>query len=183
MIHLIGGPPRVGKTTLTLILLERAGLPYLPTDTLVTMLQETAPEYGVRHGAHPDKAGPAQPFLLAFLTAVAASLDPADPADGYTVEGDVITPATATALAAAGIPCTAVFLGNTGLTPALLRAAPDDWLAGSPPEAYERTATLVRERSATLRAECERSGQIYVDTGRNHEEALEFAYDSLTRRS
>ncbi|MEU3602168.1 hypothetical protein ABZ714_26140 [Streptomyces sp. NPDC006798] len=120
------------------------------------MPQEAAPEYGVRHGDHPGKAGPAQPFPLPFLTAVAASLDPADPADGRTVEGDVITPA-------------------------LPRAAPDDRPAGSPPEVYERTAAPARERSAALRTACERSGQIHADTGQNHEEALELAYDFLTR--
>ncbi|MFI6286993.1 hypothetical protein ACIBCM_19960 [Streptomyces sp. NPDC051018] len=183
MIHLIGGPPRVGKSTLALMLLERAGLPQVPTDALVSMLQHAAPEYGVRHGDHPDKAVPAQPFLLAFLTAIDESLHPDDPADGYAVEGDVITPETATALTAAGIPFTAAFLGNTALTADLLRAAPDDWLKGEPDAAYERTAAWIRDRSTALRTTCERTGHIYVDTGRNHEEALEFAYDSLTRHS
>ncbi|MEU5973452.1 hypothetical protein [Streptomyces sp. NPDC047315] len=180
MIYLIGGPPRVGKSTLAWMLLERAGLPNLPTDTLVSMLQHAAPEHGVRHGDHPDKAVPAQPFLHAFLRAVAESLDATDPADGYVVEGDVVTPATAAALAADGIPATAVFLGSTTLTADLLSAAPDDWLAGSPAAEYERTAAWIRERSIALRTECESAGHVFVDTGRAHQEALEFAYEALT---
>ncbi|WP_314251763.1 hypothetical protein [Streptomyces sp. DSM 40907] len=56
MIYLIGGPPRVGKSTLAWMLLEREGLPGCPTDALVSMLQRAAPEHGVRHGTHPDKA-------------------------------------------------------------------------------------------------------------------------------
>ncbi|MBB4887207.1 hypothetical protein [Streptomyces netropsis] len=56
MIHLIGGHPRVGKSTLAQMVLERAGIPGCPTDTLVSMLQNAAPQRGVRHGTHPDKA-------------------------------------------------------------------------------------------------------------------------------
>lgn len=35
MIYLVGGPPRVGKSTLALIALEEAGIPYCSTDMLV----------------------------------------------------------------------------------------------------------------------------------------------------
>ncbi|MEU9604817.1 hypothetical protein [Streptomyces sp. NPDC048057] len=183
MIYLIGGPPRVGKSTLAWMLLERAGLPNVPTDALVSMLQHAAPEHGVRHGDHPDKAVPAQPFLHAFLRAVADGLDPADPTDGYVVEGDVVTPATVAALAAEQIPATAVFLGSTTLTAAHLSAAADDWLTGSPAAEYERTAAWIRERSTALRTQCETAGHVFVDTGHAHEEALEFAYEALTGRT
>ncbi|MEU3989775.1 hypothetical protein [Streptomyces platensis] len=79
MIYLIGGPPRVGKSTLAWMLLERSGLPGCPTDALVSMLQRAAPEHGVRHGTHPDKAVPAQPFLIEFIRAAAEALDDSDP--------------------------------------------------------------------------------------------------------
>ncbi|MFI1301883.1 hypothetical protein [Streptomyces sioyaensis] len=103
MIYLIGGPPRVGKSTLAWMLLEREGLPGCPTDALVSMLQRAAPEHGVRHGTHPDKAVPAQPFLIEFIRAAAEALDDSDPQDGYVVEGDIGTPAAATAAAGLGV--------------------------------------------------------------------------------
>ncbi|MEJ8640435.1 hypothetical protein WKI68_01310 [Streptomyces sp. MS1.HAVA.3] len=69
----------MGKSTLAWMLLEREGLPGCPTDALVSMLQRAAPEHGVRHGTHPDKAALAQPFLVEFIRAAAEALDASDP--------------------------------------------------------------------------------------------------------
>ncbi|MCX5276902.1 hypothetical protein [Streptomyces virginiae] len=182
MIYLIGGPPRVGKSTLAWMLLEREGLPGCPTDALVSMLQGAAPEHGVRHGTHPDKAVLAQPFLIEFIRAAAEALDASDPQDGYVVEGDIVTPAAATAAAALGIPLTSVFLGNTKLTPANLRATPD-WFADADDTTYREIAAWVRERSAALRAACTASGHVYVELGTGYTHGIEQAYSTLLERS
>ncbi|MFB7372446.1 hypothetical protein ACFC0D_21665 [Streptomyces sp. NPDC056222] len=178
MIYLIGGPPRAGKSTLAHMLLERAGIPGCPTDTLVSMLQNAAPQHGVRHGTHPDKAAPAQPFLVEFLRAVADGLDPSDPLDGYVVEGDIVTPAAATAAAAHGLPLATVFLGNTALTADDLRIAPD-WLGGADEAAYEQVAAWVTEQSRTLRNACAAGGHVYIELGAGYEQGLERAYSVL----
>lgn len=111
------------------------------------MLQRAAPEHGVRHGTHPDKAALAQPFLIEFIRAAAEALDASDPQDGYVVEGDIVTPTAATAATALGIPLTSVFLGNTKLTPEHLRAAPD-WLADADDTTYREIAARVGLRGA-----------------------------------
>lgn len=182
MIYLIGGPPRVGKSTLAWMLLEREGLPGCPTDALVSMLQRAAPEHGVRHGTHPDKAVPAQPFLLEFIRAAAEALDDSDPQDGYVVEGDIVTPATATAAAGLGLPLTSVFLGNTKLTPAHLRAAPD-WLEGADDTTYREIAAWVRDQSTALREACAAGGHVYVELGTGYTQGLERAYSTLVERA
>lgn len=182
MIYLIGGPPRVGKSTLAWMLLEREGLPGCPTDALVSMLQRAAPEHGVRHGTHPDKAVPAQPFLLEFIRAAAEALDDSDPQDGYVVEGDIVTPATATAAADLGLPLTSVFLGNTKLTPEHLRAAPD-WLEGADDTTYRETAAWVRDQSTALREACVAGGHVYVELGTGYTQGLERAYSTLVERT
>ncbi|MFE5520710.1 hypothetical protein ACFQ9Q_23740 [Streptomyces virginiae] len=179
MIFLIGGPPRVGKSTLAWMLLEREGLPGCPTDVLVSMLQRAAPEHGVRHGTHPDKAVLAQPFLIEFIRAAAEALDASDPQDGYVVEGAIVTPAAATAAAALGIPLTSVFLGNTKLTPENLRVAPD-WLADADDTTYREIAAWVRERSAEA---CTASGHVYVELGTGYTHGIEQAYSTLLERS
>ncbi|MGW0519463.1 hypothetical protein [Crossiella sp. NPDC003009] len=180
MLYLIGGPPRVGKSTLARMLLERDGFPGCPTDALVSMLQHAAPQHGVRHGTHPDKAEAAQPFLIEFLRALADGLDESDPLDGYVVEGDIVTPAAATAAAALGLPVAAVFLGNSALTEAGLRAAPD-WLDGADDAAYHRIATWVVDRSHALRAACAAEGHHYVELGAGFEQGLERAYSVLAQ--
>ncbi|MGW6979233.1 hypothetical protein ACWGE1_07270 [Streptomyces sp. NPDC054932] len=163
------------------MLLEREGLPGCPTDALVSMLQRAAPEHGVRHGTHPDKAALAQPFLIEFIRAAAEALDDSDPEDGYVVEGDIVTPA-ATAAAGLGIPLTSVFLGNTELTPEHLRAAPD-WLEGSDDTTYREIAAWVRERSAALREACTAGGHVYVELGNGYEQGIERAYSALLGRA
>ncbi|WP_328547725.1 hypothetical protein [Streptomyces platensis] len=178
MIYLIGGPPRVGKSTLAHMLLERAGIPGCPTDTLVSMLQNAAPQHGVRHGTHLDKAALAQPFLVEFLRAVADGLDETDPLDGYVVEGDIVTPAAATAAAAHGLPLVAVFLGNTALTADDLRTAPD-WLDGADEATYKQTAEWVTEQSRALRDACTAGCRMYVELGAGHEQGLQRAYSAL----
>ncbi|MFE5807115.1 hypothetical protein [Streptomyces sp. NPDC056491] len=182
MIYLIGGPPRVGKSTLAWMLLERAGLPGCPTDALVSMLQRAAPEHGVRHGTHADKAELAQPFLIEFVRAAAEALDATDPEDGYVVEGDIVTPAAATEAGGLGIPLASVFLGNTQLTPEQLRGTPD-WLEGADDATYREIAAWVRDRSAALREACTASGHVYVELGAGHAQGIERAYASLLKRT
>ncbi|MFE5718777.1 hypothetical protein [Streptomyces erythrochromogenes] len=182
MIYLIGGPPRVGKSTLAWMLLEREGLPGCPTDALVSMLQRAAPEHGVRHGTHPDKAVFAQPFLIEFIRAVAEALDDSDPHDGYVIEGDIVTPVAATTAAGLGIPLASVFLGNTKLTTEDLRAAPD-WLEAADDATYREIAAWVRDRSAVLRDACAASGHVYVELGTGHTQGIERAYAALLGRT
>ncbi|WP_328740961.1 ATP-binding protein [Streptomyces erythrochromogenes] len=182
MIYLIGGPPRVGKSTLAWMLLEREGLPGCPTDALVSMLQHAAPEHGVRHGTHPDKAVFAQPFLIEFIRAVAEALDDSDPHDGYVIEGDIVTPVAATTAAELGIPLTSVFLGNTKLSPEHLRAAPD-WLEAADDTTYREIAAWVRDRSSALREACAASGHVYVELGTGYAQGIERAYAALLGRT
>ncbi|MFD5557563.1 hypothetical protein ACFWIA_27450 [Streptomyces sp. NPDC127068] len=164
MILLIGGPPRVGKSTLAAMLGERDGLPHCPADALVSMLQHAAPALGVRHGEHDRKAAAARPFLVEFVRAIGDGVDHDDPWDGYVVEGDVVTPGALAEIRAAGLPVSAVFLGNTALPAAELRRDPQ-WLTGADPATYEAVAARVRDRSRALGEACERSGDPFVDLG------------------
>ncbi|UQA90908.1 hypothetical protein [Streptomyces halobius] len=120
----------------------------------------------------------AQPFLVAFLRAVADGLDESDPLDGYAVEGDIVTPAAATAAAAHGLPLVSVFLGNTALTADELRAAPD-WLDGADDATYQQIAAWVTERSRALRDACTAAGHRYVELGAGYEQGPERAYSVL----
>ncbi len=169
----------MGKSTLAWMLLERDGIPGCPTDALVSMLGQVAPQHGVRHGMHLDKAELAQPFVLAFLEAIAEGLDQeTDPPDCYVLEGDVVTPAVAGSATARGLPVTAVFLGNTTITVEALRTAPH-WLDGADDSTYREVASWIGEQSVMLRDACAAAALPYVDLSKGFESGLEDAYTTL----
>jgi predicted kinase len=44
MLYLVGGPPRVGKSSLAQRLVQLKGIPWLPTDVVRTVLRRVLPE-------------------------------------------------------------------------------------------------------------------------------------------
>lgn len=172
MIYLVGGPPRVGKSTLALIALEEAGIPYCSTDMIIGMLEVAAPELGVRHGFHAGKAD----SMTGLLTHFVCCADIGN--DAYLVEGDVVTPAFATLIAPQLSEMRAVFLGNTALTLDDLRHAPD-WLEKSQAAEYEMVQREVVERSRRLRTECAELGQAYVEMSQDRNTAFAAALKAL----
>ncbi len=172
MIYLVGGPPRVGKSTLALIALEEAGIPYCSTDMIVGMLEVAAPELGVRHGFHADKAS----SMTGLLTHFVCCADIGN--DAYLIEGDVITPAFAQLIAPQVSEMRAVFLGNSALTLDDLRHAPD-WLENSETTEYEMVQREVVARSQRLRAECEQLGYAYVEMSQDRNASFATALKAL----
>lgn len=156
MIYLVGGPPRVGKSTLALIALEEAGIPYCSTDMIVGMLEVAAPQLGVRHGFHAGKAE----SMAGLLTHFVCCADIGN--DVYLVEGDVITPSFVRLITPQVSAVRSVFLGNTGLTVEDLRLSPD-WLEASDASEYDHVRRQVVDRSRELRAQCDELGCTYIE--------------------
>jgi hypothetical protein len=174
VLYLIGGPPRVGKSSLAQVVLERCKISGCGTDILVNMLAEAAPELGVHHGSHPDKAQSAFRFQIEFLRPFSYT------GGDYVLEGDVVTPDLAAAVSKIG-PVSAVFLGNTTLTVEELRIAPH-WLADCDDAEFERTRDWVRARSGEVRRKSQAAGYEYVEMGGDRDGGLEKAYCALTTR-
>lgn len=172
MIYLVGGPPRVGKSTLALIALEEAGIPYCSTDMIVGMLEIGAPELGVRHGFHADKAD----SMTGLLTHFVCCADIGN--DVYLVEGDVITPSFVRLITPQVSAVRPVFLGNTSLTVEDLRISPD-WLEASDAPEYDHVRRQVVERSRELRAQCDELGFLYVEMGGDRDTGFATAIDAL----
>lgn len=171
MLYLIGGPPRVGKTTLAGRLVRNRGISCCPTDLIVSMLSAAAPQLDVHHGTHAHKAASARPFLLEFTRPFASGGD-------FAMEGDVIDPILVDTVAAAGVPTQAVFLGHTQITIDDLMIEPH-WLSEARPAEVERIAVWVRERSEMLRALCNDRDHMFVDMAAGREEGLRLAYERL----
>ncbi len=172
MIYLIGGPPRVGKTTLASIALKEAQIASCSTDMLAMMLERGAPGLGVHHDFGARKTAALAPFLRPFLHC--AQIVNAD----YLVEGDVITPAFVDSLRPQLKAVRSVFLGNTRLTEADLRLVPG-WLGGREAGAYAQARRDIIAASKNLRDECAQTGHTYVEMGDGWNAGLRAAADVL----
>ncbi|MGE0238321.1 MAG: hypothetical protein AB7F09_09915 [Parvibaculaceae bacterium] len=172
MIYLVGGPPRVGKSTLALIALEDAGIPHCSTDMLVGMLETAAPSLGVRHGFHADKATSMSVLLTEFVRCADLGNE------AYLVEGDVVMPAFATAVRSRLSAMRCVFLGNTKLTDDALRRMPD-WLAGQDAAGYDDARRRIIRLSESLRDDCTQEGHPYIEMGDGWETGLAAAARAL----
>lgn len=157
MLIVIGGPCRVGKSTLAGTVSDALGCSPVPTDALVWMLQKGAPELGVRHGTNLDKGERLFPFLAPFVEAYTAS--------GQTLllEGDAVAPRHVSTLAE-HLPTRACFLVHLGVRPPDL-ARDGGWAARHSPEQLASLARFVAHASERIVEECRQFGWPYFDVG------------------
>ena len=87
MLYLLGGAPRTGKSILARRFVAEKGMPYFGVDGLTTVLQESLPDLGIRHGQpFISKAEKLWPILKSLLIHfIEEELD-------YLVEGDAFLP-------------------------------------------------------------------------------------------
>ncbi len=178
MIYLIGGVPRVGKTTLAKLLLQRKGIPFVPTDTLAHTLTHMYPQLGIQFGKEgaweniPDQF---YPFLKSFVHGVKYHIS------DYTVEGDAFFPAHAQKLIEEEKDIRCCFLGASSITLEDIRKyAFDDWVGDLPEKRQKEIPAWIMEKSLMLKAESEKRGIPYFDMAIDREKTLEAAYQFLT---
>ena len=172
MLYLIGGPTRVGKTTLAERARHQVGASLVPTDALVWMLQVGAPGLGVRHGS-PDKAVSLQPFLGPFVEAATVY-----GARDLILEGDALTPGGCPELLSLGVGGRAVFLGNRAVRPADLVIG-GGYAADLQESELDELARAVRTASREIQKQCAEAGLAYFDTGSDREDVLRAALHAL----
>lgn len=88
MFYLIGGPPRMGKSTLAQQLLDEEKIPYVSSDGLTVMLKPA----GQPSFYSPQKADQFYPYLELFMDRM-QTVGPQ-----YTIEGDAFSPQHVAAL-------------------------------------------------------------------------------------
>ncbi len=147
VLYLVGGAPRVGKSSLAQRLLAIDGIPWLPTDVLRTVLRRVLPELdAIDHGT------------------VDASL-----LDRFLIEGFELAPCYPGRLRAAlaGIEVRACFLGHGSFSSEDLAGyrGPKPQHHGASRKDLGEAAGWIRRRSRQLRDECGQAGMPYVDVG------------------
>ncbi len=166
-LYLVGGAPRVGKSSLAQRLLEADGIPWLPTDVLRTVLRRVLPELDAID-QDPVDAGLLAEVMYPHVEQAAAVC--AEEAERFLIEGFELSPSYPARLRAAlggGTAVRACFLGHDGFSLGDLVAyrGPKPQHHGASREELREAAAWIRRRSRQLRQECADAGVPYVDVG------------------
>ncbi len=87
MLYLLGGAPRTGKSILARSFVTEKGIPYFGIDGLTTVLQESLPDLGIKHGQpFISKAEKIWPILNSLL------IHFIEEEPNYLAEGDALLP-------------------------------------------------------------------------------------------
>jgi hypothetical protein len=167
ILYLVGGPPRMGKSSLAQRMLKADGIPWLPTDVVRTVLRRLLPELDVIDQDPVDHAQLAE-FMYPHIEQAAEVC--AEEAEQFLIEGfelSALYPARLEA-ALAGVRVRACFLGHSTFS------ADDLASYRGPKPQHERelaarelseAAAWIRHRSGQLRHECHVEKQRYIDVG------------------
>jgi hypothetical protein len=89
VIYLVGGPPRVGKSSLAQRMLAADGIPWLPTDVIRTVMRRVAPDVDALDQEPVDAAALAEIMNPHIEQAVEVC---AEEADQFLIEGFELAP-------------------------------------------------------------------------------------------
>ena len=167
VIYLVGGAPRVGKSSLAQRMLAIDGIPWLPTDVIRTVVRRVAPEVDAIDQDPVD--APALAEVMYPHVEQAAEVC-AEEANRFLIEGFELAPSYPRRLRAAlgGTEIRACFLGHGSFSSEDLAGyrgpKPQAERELSPAELRDQ-ASWIRHRSRQLRQQCGALRVPYVDIG------------------
>jgi hypothetical protein len=166
ILYLIGGPPRVGKSSLAQRLLQHDRIPWLPTDVLRTVLRRVLPQLDA------IDQDPVDASLLAecmYPQIEKAAEVCAEESTRFLIEGFEVSASYPARLGTAlqGTEIRACFLGNRSFSPDDLAGyrGPKPQHHGASWEELGEAAGWIRQRSQQLQDECLDAGVVYIDVG------------------
>jgi hypothetical protein len=165
-LYLVGGAPRVGKSSLAQRLLAVDGIPFLPTDVLRTVLRRVLPELDAID-QDPVDAWRLAEFMYPHIEQAAEVC--VEEAAGFLIEGFDLAPSYVARLQAALAPAEVrgCFLGHGAFSGEDLAGyrGPKPQHRGAARAEPGEAAAWIRRRSRQLRDECRSAGVPYVDVG------------------
>lgn len=185
-LFLVGGAPRVGKSSLARQLLVDDGIAWLPTDVIRTVLRQTLPDLDALDQDPVDAARLAD-YMYPHIQ-VAAEVC-AEESERFLIEGFELAPWYRDRLRddLDDVEVRACFLGHETFTALDLRGyrgpKPQHEAAMSASE-LETAAAWIRARSRQLRRECRETGGCYIDVSEiGFDAAMTRARDALMAAS
>jgi predicted kinase len=182
ILYLVGGAPRVGKSTLAQRLLRTDGIPWLPTDVIRTVLRRVLPQLDA---VDTDPVDPVRLAEVMYPHIEQAAEVCVEEADRFLIEGFELAPSYPQRLRAALADTTvrACFLGHGTFTAddlASYRGPKPQHETESSPAELAQAAAWIRQRSNQLRDECRERGLPYIDVGAlGHQLAMRHARHRL----
>ena len=170
MIYLIGGAPRIGKTTLSKIILERNKIPYMPTDLIRGALYKFLNKDLGKWQDRPE-------FFFPYLADFIRRIDKEYKHD-YVIEGDIFLPEQIASLEQSKIKC--VFLGSSNITLDQIKDNDSDsWVHTMDVTRQNDLPNFIMEKSNMFKEEANKYGFAYFDIYPDRNKALEAAYEYL----
>jgi hypothetical protein len=164
-LYLVGGPPRVGKSSLAHRVLEIDRIPFLPTDVLRTVLRRVLPELDAID-QDPVDASVLAEFMYPHVEQAAEVC--VEEAERFLIEGFELSPSYLARLQAAlATEVRGCFLGHGSFSIEDLAGyrGPKPQHHGAARGELREAAAWIRRRSRQLRDECSKAGVPYVDVG------------------
>lgn len=201
-VYLIGGAPRVGKSTLAHLLTQQQSLQLASTDAIRTQLRRTTPQSTEPDLYYLDSLNANEANMARLMREHTGDIIAAANRESaivwrttesfiqtnlktrrsLVIEGVAILPHQVATLPGN---IQAVFLGNQSSDHARVIAEyahghPDSWLGGLKPQTIEAFAHFVRATSANIEQEAHAYNQIYIEmSAQPFEESLHLALGSL----
>lgn len=174
MVYFIGGPPRVGKTSLAKLILKRDGIPFMPADAVRDALDKTCPELGIHAAGWEGVPDRLSPYLQQLAKTVTWQLPE------YVIEGDSFFPEHIRRMQETE-DVRAVFLGMTEihLADILAHEGYDPWVARMPKAEQEGMPEWISSLSRRFEKKAAEAGLPYFDLSLGREAQLEAAYSAL----
>lgn len=182
MLYIIGGVARSGKSLLAKRILKEKQVPFFPLDGLVGMLQNSAPEHGVRHHIpfieKIENTGKFGKPLFKYLLKTQES---------YTVEGDCIDPKDIAEIQEKyGEYIKCCFMGYCLLSAKekldLIRTfnmGEKDWTNKHEDEEMLEMLQRMIDHSVYLKSECEKYNIPFFDVSHDFQKTQDEAFDFL----
>jgi hypothetical protein len=176
VLYLIGGTSRSGKSIVSKIILKKAGVAYLPLDSVVMAFTRGFPHFGIHDKLYPDEiAKRLWPFTKALLENLISV------GDDYVVEGEALLPGHARQLMKRyGRQIRCCFLGYSEIQRdekiRLVKAhaeGPQDWLLAESDAAIAQHIQNMIHYSRSIRRECKRRRVRYFDVSGNFKGAIQ----------
>lgn len=176
MIYLIGGTPRVGKSTLAALILERDKISNISTDVLRNVLDYSSLQVGIKDFEPQKQSEAFFPYFLPLLKILQNKYQ------NYVVEGDLFYPEQIVEIKER-INLKCCFLGSSNITLEDLKQIDSklDWVSKLPPEKQADLPREFIERSKMFETEAPKHGFSYFDISPNRQAALESAYNELMK--
>lgn len=174
MIYLVGGTPRVGKSTLCSLILERNKISVLSTDVIRNLIEFAPSKVDILDLPQEERVEVFFPYFLQLLKILQKKYS------DFVIEGDLFTPQQLSTIQER-IPFKCCFLGTSNITLADLKKtkAEHDWVSKLPIEEQEELPKLFIESSAATKKEAEKYNFPYFDIYPDRDKAIEAAYVCL----